>query len=171
MIGKIEAALKTEMAKDKGALANVLADKNALMAIQELDGLAGADVDFQGYVARELNKRPSLDGLFALARKIGMKSPALAATYAVADTVKVHDRAKNVLREVLYPRMKQQPDGGAGIDTLFVVEGLLRSAQEPADLNGALQLAIDHFLNKPDHRLPKRGHREFALELQGWLMH
>jgi hypothetical protein len=67
--------------------------------------------------------------------------------------------------------MKQQPEDGAGIHTLTAVEGLLRSAETPADINGALQLAITHFMNKPDHRLPKRGHREFALDLQGWLMH
>ncbi len=165
-IANIEKARKAH-----GGVAEALADPATQAAIAGLDGLAGADVDFQGYVAREINKREGLDGLFEAARKGGMKSAALAATYAVADTVKARARAKNVLREVLYPRMKQQPEAGAGIETLQVVEGLLRAADEPADVNGALQLAIDHFLNKPDHRLPKRGHHQFALDLQRWLMH
>ena len=171
MIGKIELTLKNERAKPDGKIARVLDDKDARLAIQEFDTLAGADVDFQGYVAREVNKRSGLDSLFAEARKGGLKSPALTATYAVADTVKTRDRAQNILREVLYPRMKQQPEHGAGIETLLAVEDLLRTAQSPEDLNGALKIAIDHFLNKPDHRLPKRGHHEFALDLQQWIMH
>jgi len=166
LIGRIEQTRKAH-----GKLAEALADPAVAGSIAELDTAAGADVDFQGYVAREINKRAELDGVFDAARKAGLQSATLAATYAVADTVKARDHAKNILREVLYPRMKQQPEGGAGIETLLVVEGLLRGADEPADVNGALQIAIDHFMNKPDHRLPKRGHHQFALDLQRWLMH
>lgn len=171
MIGKLQEALKKEHAKADSQLANVLNDKGTLMVLAEFDTLAGKDVDFQGYVAREINKRPELDNLMDAAREGGVKNDALAATYAVADAVKVQDQAENILKYIVYPKMKQENKGGAGIETLLVVEGLLRGANEPDDVNGALKIAIDHFKDKPDHRLPKRGHHEFAQALQRWTMH
>lgn len=166
MLAKVVQAVKDERAKDKPDLANVLQDKNASLAIAEFDTLAGDDVDFQGYVAREINKRSDLDSLFEAARQGNLKSATLTATYAVADTVKSRDHAQNILKQLVYPKMKQEPKGGAGIDTLQVVEGILRAAQEPDDVNGALKIAIDHFLDKPDKRVPRRGHKAFAQQLQ-----
>ncbi|MBT9456045.1 MAG: patatin-like phospholipase family protein [Burkholderiaceae bacterium] len=166
LLGILQQAVKTEFAKSDGQIARVLEDPGAASAIGEFDTLAGKDVDFQGYVAREINKREGLDNLFAAARKGGMKSDALTATYAVADAVKARNQAQNILKDLVYPKMKQEPEGGAGIETLRIVEGLLRGAQEIDDVNGALQIAIDHFLDKSDRRLPKRGHKAFAQQLQ-----
>lgn len=166
MIGKLQEAMKKERAKDDSRIERVLQDKNASMALDELDTQAGDDVDFLGYVARELNKRPELDGLLEAARKGGRSSPAMDAAYAVADTVRTRDHAENILKQIVYPKMKTEANGGAGIETLLIVEGLLRGAVEPDDVNGALKIAVAHFKDKPDHRLPKRGHHEFALQLE-----
>lgn len=171
MIAKLQAAVKAERAKADSRMARVLEDKDASMALAEFDRLAGDDVDFLGYVARELNKRPELDGVLEAARQGGRSSPAMDAAYAVADTVRTRDHAENILKQIVYPKMKTEANGGAGIETLLVVEGLLRGAVEPDDVNGALRIAIAHFKDKPDHRLPKRGHHEFALQLERRLMH
>lgn len=166
LLGQLQQAVKAEYAKKDSQIARVLQAPAAASAIAEFDTLTGKNVDFQGYVAREINKREGLDNLFAAARQGGLKSDALAATYAVADAVKARNQAQNILKDLVYPKMKQEPEGGAGIETLRIVEGLLRGAQEIDDVNGALQIAIDHFLAKPDHRLPKRGHKAFAQQLQ-----
>lgn len=166
MIGKLQEAVKAERSKDDSRIERVLQDRNASMALDEFDRLAGDDVDFLGYVARELNKRPELDGLLEAARKGGRGGAAMTATYAVADTVRTRDHADNILKQLVYPKMKTENDGGAGIETLLVVEGLLRGAVEPDDVDGALRIAISHFKDKPDHRVPKRGHKEFAQQLE-----
>lgn len=171
MIGKLLEAVKAERAKDDSRIARVLDDHAAAMALDELETLPGGDVDFVGYAARELNKRPQLDALLEAARKGGRGGDTMAASYAVADTLRTRDHAENILKQLVYPKMKTENTGGAGIETLLVVEGLLRGAQEPDDVNGALEIAISHFKDKPDHRLPKRGHREFAQQLERRRMH
>ncbi|HSU07422.1 MAG TPA: patatin-like phospholipase family protein [Acetobacteraceae bacterium] len=169
MIEKLVEAVKNENAKDGGRTANVLKDKNATMALDELDTLAGKNIDFQGYVGREMNRGP-LDGLLDAIRKGGPKSDAMAATFAVSDALKAHTYADNVLKQLVYPKMKREREGGAGIETLLVVEGLLRAAKAPDDVNDALTIAIKHFRNKSDKSLPHRGHKKFAQELQRRMM-
>ena len=45
------------------------------------------------------------------------------------------------------------------------IEQLLLAAKKPGDVNEAIDLGVRHFLKKPDHRIPKRGHRRFAQQL------
>jgi exoenzyme U len=169
MIEKLREAVKKENAKSQSQIANVLQDKDATMALDELDKLAGEDVDFQGYVGRELNKG-GLDSLLEAARKGGVKSGAMDATYAVSDTLKARNFASNTLKNVIYPQMKVQGENGSGIETLLVVEGLLRAAQTPEDVNEALTIAVDHFKNKSDKLLPRKGHKQFAQRLESIMM-
>ena len=169
MIEKLREAVKKENAKSQSRIANVLQDKDATMALDELDKLAGEDVDFQGYVGRELNKG-GLDSLLEAARKGGVKSGAMDATYAVSDTLKARNFASNTLKNVIYPQMKVQGENGSGIETLLVVEGLLRAAQTPEDVNEALTIAVDHFKNKSDKLLPRKGHKQFAQRLESIMM-
>jgi len=60
--------------------------------------------------------------------------------------------------------LRTEPED-AGILTLFTIEQLLQTAKKPADVNQAIDLGVKHFRNKADHRIPKRGHRKFAQQL------
>jgi len=168
MVGKLQAGAKAAAAK--GSAADALQDRNVTMAFDELDRLAGGEAEFQGYVGRELNKKPDLDLLLEAARRgnrggTGKKSATLDAADAVAEALRAHTFADNILKQLVYPKMKQEPKGGAGILTLFTVEQLLLGAKQPADVNQAIDLGVKHFRNKADHRIPKRGHRQFAQQL------
>lgn len=169
MLDKLHDAVKTALAKDGGRVANVLTDKNATMALDDLDKLAKGNIDFQGYVGREMNKG-GLDTLLDALRKGGSSSEVLTATFAVADALKAHTYADNVLKQLVYPKMKTENEGGAGIETLLIVEGLLRAAKTPENVNEALTIAIDHFKTKSDRHIPKRGHKKFATELSRRMM-
>jgi hypothetical protein len=154
----------------KGRAADALQDKTVATALDELDRLAGGEPQFQAYVGRELNKKPDLDLMLEAARRInrsgaGRRSPSLDAADAVAEALRAHTFGDNILKQLVYPKMKHEPKGGAGILTLFTIEQLLLSAKTPADVNQAIDLGVKHFLNKADHRIPKRGHRQFALQL------
>ena len=169
LLDQLQAAVQAAHGGGEG-LASLPGRQDIRAAFDELETLNDWDVDYQGHIAREINKRGDLDALFDAARKQGLKGATFSAAYAVADAVKAHDHARNILSQVLYPKMKQEARGGAGIATLLAVEALLRKAQRPADVNGALQIAIDHFRDKPDHRVPRRGHRAFARQLEERLM-
>jgi hypothetical protein len=169
MIVKLQAGAKAAAAK--GRAADALQDKDVSMALDELDKLAGAEPEFQGYVGKELNKKPDLDLMLEAARRIsrsgaGKKSPTMDAADAVAEGLRAHTFADNILKQLVYPKMKQEPKGGAGILTLFTIEQVLRTAKKPADVNQAIDLGVKHFGNKADHRIPKRGHRKFAQQLE-----
>ncbi len=168
MVVKLLAGAKE--AASKGRAADALQNKDVTMALDELDTLAGAEAEFQGYVGKELNKKPDLDLMLEAARRIhrsgaGKKSPTMDATDAVAEGLRAHTFADNILKQLVYPKMKQEPKGGAGILTLFTIEQLLRTVKKPADVNQAIDMGVKHFLNKADHRIPKRGHRKFAQQL------
>jgi hypothetical protein len=165
---KLQAGAKAAAAK--GRAADALQDKDVAMALDELDALAGAEPEFQGYVGKELNKKPDLALMLEAARRInrngnGKKSPTMDAADAVAEGLRTHTFADNILKQLVYPKMKQEPKGGAGILTLFTIEQLLRTAKQPGDVNEAIDLGVRHFRNKADHRIPKRGHRKFAQQL------
>lgn len=167
-IVKLQAGAKAAAAK--GRAADALQDRNVSMALDELDRLAGGEPEFQAYVGRELNKKADLDLMLEAARRInrsgaGRRSPTLDAADAVAEALRAHAFADNILKQLVYPKMKQEPKGGAGILTLFTIEQLLLTAKTPADVNQAIDLGVKHFLKKADHRIPKRGHHQFALQL------
>ena len=168
MIVKLQAGAKAAAAK--GRAADALQNKDVSMALDELDKLAGGELEFQGYVGRELNKKPDLDLMLEAARRVnrsgaGKNSPTLDAADAVAEALRAHTFGDNILKQLVYPKMKQEPKGGAGILTLFTIEQLLRTAKKPADVNQAIDMGVGHFRNKADHRIPKRGHRKFAQQL------
>lgn len=166
------AALQAGAKAAQGHAAAALQDPSVTAALHELDRLAGAEPEFQAYVGRELNKKPKLDLMIEAARRTnrnageGQRSATLDAADAVAEALRAHTFADNILKQLVYPKMKQEPQGGAGILTLFTIEQLLLTAKQPADVNQAIDLGVRHFLHKADHRLPKRGHREFARQLE-----
>lgn len=155
--------------KDKGRAAEALTGSEATDALNKLDALAGQDVDFQGYAGRELKKKPDLDLLLDAAcranRANGGKSPTMGACDAVAETLRARDFADNILKQLVYPKMKQENKGGAGILTLFTVEQLLRTAKSADDINQAIDFGVAHFRKKSDNRVPRRGHKQFAEDL------
>jgi hypothetical protein len=168
MVAKLQAGAKAAVAK--GRAADALQDQNVTMALDELDRLAGGEAAWQAHVGRELNKKPDLDGMLEAARRAnrgstGKKSPTMDAADAVAEALRAHTFADNILKQLVYPKMKQEPKGGAGILTLFTIEQLLLTAKKPADVNEAVDLGVKHFVKKADHRIPKRGHRRFAQQL------
>ena len=170
MIAKLQGGVKKALAIKGGRAAEALKDKDVSMALAELDTLAGAEKEYAGYVGRELNKKPDLDLMLEAARRDnrsgkGAKSPTMDAADAVAEGLRAHTFADNILKQLVYPKMKQEPKGGAGILTLFTIEQLLRTAKQPGDVNQAIDLGVKHFLKKADHRIPKRGHRRFAQQL------
>ena len=138
--------------------------------MDELGTLAGANADFQGYVARELNKQNELDTLLEAIRKGGVKSAVLDATFMVSDALRAHTYADNILKQLVYPKMKYEKKGGTAIEVLLVVERLLRAAKTPDEYNGAMTSAINHFKRKSDRSIPSRGHKKFAQELERRLM-
>jgi exoenzyme U len=170
MIAKLRAGVQKAVAGKGGRAADALQDKNVSMALDELDKLAGSEVEFQGYVGRELNKKPDLDLMLEAARRVnrsgaGKKSPTMDAADAVAEALRSRTFGDNILKQLVYPKMKQEPKGGAGILTLFTIEQLLQTAKKPADVNQAIDLGVKHYRNKSDRRIPKRGHRKFAQQL------
>jgi exoenzyme U len=169
-IGKLRETVKAELARPGGRVSNLVKDKNAKAMLDELNTLAGANADFQGYVGRELNKQTDLDTSLDAIRKGGLKGPILDATFMVSDALKVHTWADNVLKELVYPKMKYEKKGGTAIEVLLVVEKLLRAAKTPEEYNAALTSAINHFKNKSDKSIPHRGHKKFAQELERRLM-
>jgi hypothetical protein len=170
VIEQLRSAVKAELAKPGGRVANLLKDKNAKAALDELGALAGTNPDFQGYVGRELNKQADLDTLLDASRKGGLKGAVIEATFMVSDALKVHTWTDNVLKELIYPKMKYEKEGGTAIQVLLVVEQLLRAAKTPDEYNAALTSAINHFIKKSDKSIPHRGHKEFAQQLERRLM-
>jgi hypothetical protein len=169
-IWKLREAVKNELAKTGGRVANLLKDKNPKAALDELGTLAGANADFQDYIARELNKQSELDTLLDAIHKGGVKSAVLDATFMVSEALRAHTFADNILKELVYPKMKYEKKGGTAIEVLLVVERLLRAAKTPDEVNAALTSAINHFKNKSDKSIPHRGHKKFAQELERRLM-
>jgi hypothetical protein len=164
-IGKLREAVK-----NGGAPGSLPKDKNVKAALTELNTLAGADPYFQGYVGRELNKEPDMDGMVEAIRKGGLKSPVLEAAYLVSDALKVRAWADNVLKQLVYPKMTLEKPGGVAIEVLLLVEKQLRAANTVEDYNDALSTAITYFKNKSDKSIPSRGHKQFAKDLERRLM-
>jgi exoenzyme U len=167
MIGKLHEAVAKATKKPGGRVADALQDKNAAMALDELDSLAGDDVDFQGYVGRELN-RGGLDTLLDAVRKSGRGGKVMEATNVVTEAIKVQGFSDILLKQFVYPKMCKERTGGASIGTLLQMESLLRAARSTEDVNEAVDMGIAHYRNKPDHSVPRHGHKQFAKRLAAW---
>ena len=138
--------------------------------LQQLNTLAGGNVDRQGFVARELNRSGTLDPLLEAAAKGGTQGlDVLAAGVAVAECLKAQDHAQFILREQIYPKMMQRPPTSPSNVVLQQVDAILRAARMPADVNDGLTIAIDYFKDKSD-KLGRYHHRAFAKDLEGYLM-
>jgi hypothetical protein len=168
LINQLVVAAKS-MSKLDGKTSDLSADPAVKEIMDDLGDLAGPDVDFQGYIAREMNKGP-LDNLLAAMRKGGVQSDILVSTYAVSDAVKTHTHADNILKALVFPKMTVENKGGAAIEVLLQVQALLRAAKTPEDVNLAIKVAVDHYKNKSDKAIPGRGHKKFAAEMQKWAM-
>ena len=138
--------------------------------LQQLNTLAGASTDRQGFVARELNRSGTLDPLLEAAAKAGAQNlDVLIAGIAVAECLKAQDHAQFILRETIYPKMVQyKPNSAAGI-LLQQVDAILRAARMPSDVNDALSIAIDYFKDKTG-LLDRNKNRAFTAELETYLM-
>ncbi|MBL0149368.1 MAG: patatin-like phospholipase family protein [Ideonella sp.] len=159
-----------------GLLPLVQASPNAAAAAQDpkvkavlarLDQLA-TSADRQAVVAREMNRSPRLDGLIEAARSPDC-SDTLKACSAVNDALRARTHAKEVLREVVYPKMVRTDADGVDGNLLVMVDNRLRAATSPAEVNDALQLAIQHFRKRRD-LLGLKGHKAFAKDLEDRLM-
>jgi exoenzyme U len=168
VVARLQEAAKKALAGG-GRAADALQTKDVSAALDELDTLAGSEAHYQACVGRELNKKPDLDLLLEAARRShragGKASATMDAVDAVAEGLRAHTFADNILKQLVYPKMKQERKGGAGILTLFTIEQLLLTAKAPADVNQAIELGVRHYAKKADHRIPKRGHHEFARQL------
>jgi len=167
------ATILAELAKKSdemtgAAAAKLAADPTVKTGLADLDKLSAGNVDYQGFVAREIN-RGKLDRLLEAVRKGGGKSDVLAASFAVSDAILAHDHAVTVLDRMIYPRMKDDsPDGSAG-QVLMMADAILRQAKSPADVNDALTIVIDHYKAKTD-RLGRHGYKKFAADLEQYRM-
>jgi len=162
--------LRAAVANQPGGAATVIQDKNTNKALTDLDKLAGDDKDFQAYVGREMN-RGQLDTVLDAMKKAGRPGGgAMKAALKVSEALRVHTWADNVLKQVVYPKMKTEREGGAGIEMLLQTEKKLRTAVTPEEFNGSLKTAIGHYRRKPDRSKPSRGHKEFAMALVDRLM-
>lgn len=165
-----EAAAYAQKVEDHRAAAKKWADE-VKSGLKDLDDLAGGDEDFQGYVARELNKKPQLDTLLEADRATNKeRSATMKASDAVAETLRVRSVTDQLLKGIVYPKMKMEKPNSAGIMTLLTVEQLLRTARSADQVNQAIQIGHDHFRKKSDKLPPKRGHKEFAKQLERWKM-
>lgn len=166
-----ELKLALNQAHSEGLAAFLLDRPEVQQCLDILNQLAGDDVDFQGYVGRELN-RGELDTLVDLMRQHKQGGPVGEASTAVSDTLAIRNKAHHVLTQVIYRQMKKQGSPtGAGMQTIQVMEALLREAKTKDDVNEALEIGIAHFSTKSDKSIPKRGHKQFAKDLTHQLMH
>jgi exoenzyme U len=150
------------------AEAKLAADPIVKTGLSDLEKLSAGNVDYQGFVAREIN-RGKLDRLLEAVRKGGGKSDVLSASFAASDAIIAHDRAVTVLNMMIYPKMKDLNPDGAGGQVLMMADAILRKAKSPDDVNDALTMVIDHFKSKPD-RTGRHGHKKFATDLQQYVM-
>jgi hypothetical protein len=139
-------------------------------ALDALNGLAGGDVDRQGFVARELNRSGKLDPLLTLAKSAGVKGLAvLDAGIAVADALDAKAHAQTILREVVYPKMVKEKPNGVDGTLLSQMDAILRAAQLPDDVDDALDIGIAHF-QKRTGLLGRPRDAAFAAELGEYKM-
>lgn len=157
----------------EGNMDTALADPTVIQALDHLTTLSGDNIDYQGYVARELNKGPLDELMRALKRRPG-RGGILEAAVFVTGAIEVHEKALELLKDLVYPKMKMEKTSveksnglphTTGIETLQVMEGLLRAAKTPADFNDAVKIGIDHFAKKSDKMPPFRDHKKFARAL------
>jgi exoenzyme U len=153
---------------DARAAAN---DGAVTQALSRLEALSSGDLDRQGFVAREMNRDPTLDGLLAEVRRRGGAGDGdvLEACCAVNDAILARAHAKTVLREQVYPKLVDLDPKGSSGELLLLVDARLRAANSPEEVNDALDIAIRHFRGKSDP-LGLKGHRKFAATLEACLM-
>lgn len=143
-------------------------DPKVKAVLARLDQLANKIPDRQAVVAREVNRLPRLDGLIDAASSPDC-SDTLKACSAVNDALRARAHAKEVLRDVIYPKMVRTDSDGIDGSLLQKVDRDLRSAKSPEEVNEAMQMAIDHFRKRRD-LLGLKGHKAFAKELEDRLM-
>jgi exoenzyme U len=152
--------------------ARAAADDSAVIdALARLEALSSGDLDRQGFVAREMNRKPALDGLLVELRRRGSvgDGEVLEACCAVNDALISRAHAKTVLREQVYPKLVDLDPKGSSGELLLLVDARLRAANSPEEVNDALDIAIRHFKGKSDP-LGIKGHKKFAAALQACLM-
>jgi exoenzyme U len=143
-------------------------DPKVQAVLARLDQLANKIPDRQAVVAREVNRQPRLDGLIDAASSPDC-SDTLKACNAVNDALRARAHAKEVLRDLIYPKMVRTDEDGVDGGLLKQVDNRLRAATSPDEVNDALQLAIQHFRKRRD-LLGLKGHKAFAQELEARLM-
>jgi exoenzyme U len=162
LAGHVKALGSARTAADDGAVKDALA---------RLEALSSGDLDRQGFVAREMNRDPALDGLLAELRGRGAvgEGEVLEACCAVNDAIVARAHAKTVLREHVYPKLVDLDPKGPSGELLLLVDARLRAANSPEEVDDALDIAIRHFKERSDP-LGLKGHRKFAATLESCLM-
>ncbi len=154
-----------------GGKADAKKEAKIQQIFDDLNKQAGGDADFQGYVGREVNKAHLDNMLAAMRRQPGEKNDVVKSALMVADAVKVHAHAVNVLKYLIYPQMAMEgPKRHIPNETLSAMEQILRKAKTADEFNKALNQGIKYFKDAPDTRLLSHGHKEFAHALQDWIM-
>lgn len=123
-----------------------LQQNDAAKLLEELEQLAGGDVDRLGFVARELCRSGRLDDFLKQAAERGGDGAPMVVQVgkAVADSFDAQAHAQNVLREVIYPRMTRKMTKSQQA-VIGQVDDMLRAARSKDEVNEALDIVIDAF--------------------------
>jgi exoenzyme U len=162
-IGDIIGRVKQLRGQDVPA-AQIADDDTVKNGLALLETQAGNGVDRQGFVGRELNRTDDLEGILGAIPQNRRGTNTLKASQAVSDKLRAQTVAKNILQNVVYPKLVRQDRKGAGAEILMQMDAILRAALSPDDVNDALDIGIQHFKTKSDKR-GVHGHAEFAQEL------
>jgi len=150
-------------------VAQIADDDTVKNGLALLETQAGDSVDRQGFVGRELNRTDDLEGVLAAVPQDRRDTNTFKAGKAVSEKLRAQDVAKNILKNVVYPKLVRQDPKGSGAEILKQMDAILRAAQSPDDVNDALDIGIRHFKTKSDKR-GVHGHAEFAQSLEELLM-
>lgn len=132
--------------------------------LKALDELAKGDPDRLGYIAREIHKA-KLDDVIDHVGDKGMSPTGLGdAVGLVSEAKKVFAISQRLLKEMIYPKMGVEKEGGASFTLLETAAKALRKAVSWMDLHKQLFVMFGHYNNKRDTR-SRRGHAQFAKDI------
>jgi exoenzyme U len=158
--------VKKARAKDNDSITKVLDDKDVKSSLDKLLSLDGGDLDFKGYIAREMNKGP-LDSVMTLLKNKKPPVQEAKAALAVTEALKAKSMADNILKQFVYPLLARVDAKSTGSNTLLLMEEMLRAATTLKDIKNALDVGIKHFEKKKEPLFGfKKGYKQFADDLK-----
>jgi exoenzyme U len=165
--------VKKARAKDNDSITKVLDDTDVKSSLDRLLSLDGGDLDFKGYIAREMNKGP-LDGVMTLLKNKKPPRDDAKASLIITEALKCKSMADNILKQFVYPQLAREDAPSVltkkpttGTNTLLLMEQMLRAATTLKDISNALQVGIKHFEKKKEPLIGfKKGYKQFAEDLK-----